>query len=253
MSRVWRTIAAVTMTAAIAALGAASAASLGPVRSTSLASFRSVGTVPIPTTTTTLPPGVQILLCDTFSIAASTGTALNQRPVQPPATCGGRQWTVLSGNWLIQSGEVSVSASRSLVTITSGARNISAQATVLHGNVATAQSGVAIDYSNRVKNFLVGAINGSGSVQLLMVTNAGDPVVLASSTATITGNDVIRITRIDTKVTVSLNGTVRVTYTLTAADAANLTRGTRTGLYFNYNSLNAVRFTNFLATTPTAP
>jgi hypothetical protein len=267
MTRVWRTIAAVFATAAIAALGTASAASLGPVRSRGIAAFRSTGTVPTtttipptttttipPTTTTTLPPGVKVLTCDTFTLSAPTGNNLDGRLVQPPGTCGTYEWAVHHGDWVIQAGgALSVISNRSVATIAYGAPNVSAQATVLNANVATAQSGVAIDYSMTSKNFLVGAINGSGMAQLLMVTNSGDPVVLASSTASITGNDVIRITRNGTKVTVSLNGTIRITYTLSGAQVSSLASGIRTGLYFNYNNTNAVRFMNFQATSATAP
>jgi hypothetical protein len=261
MTRVWRTIAAVLLTAAIAALWTASAASLGPVRSQKLAAFNTTGTVPTtttttipPTTTTTLPPGVKVLTCDTFTLAAPTGLNLDGRLVQPPATCGTYEWAVHHGDWKIQTGgALSVVSQRSVATIAYGAPNVSAQATVLHANVPTAQSGVAIDYSTTSKNFLAGVVNGSGTVQLLLVLNSGNPTVLASSSASITGNDVIRITRQGTSVTVSLNGVVRVNYTLSGGNVSNLAGGIRTGLYFNYNSPNAVRFTNFMATSATAP
>jgi hypothetical protein len=93
-------------------------------------------------------------------------------------------------------------------------------------------------------------LSGPSAAQLLLV-NGGSVTTLASSTTTITATSVVRITRNGTAVTVSVNGLLEISYTLSSGQVSTLSSGTGVGLYFD--SGNNIRFTNMMATTAASP
>lgn len=233
-------IAAGTAIAVPAAMTAASASSLGGVTSKSLAAVNAPAS--------NLAPGV--ITCDDFSRAAATGSALASRPVQLPANCGAFAWTAHLGTWTITSGQLRATTANATATIATGQTNISAQATVLNANGSSRIAGVAINHTGATRIYLAAALSGPGTVQLRLV-NGASITTLASATATIGATTVVRITRNGTGVTVSVNGTLRISFTLTATQVTTLAGGTRVGLYWNSGS--TIRFSNLLATQPASP
>ena len=227
-------------TAVLATVTVAFATSLGGATSKSLLAFDAAAS--------NLAPGV--ITCDGFSRPAATGSALASRPVQLPANCGAFTWTSHLGTWTISSGQLGAATANATATISTGQTNISAEATILNANAAGGIAGIAIDHTGATRIYLVGALSGPSTTQLLLVN--GSPITtLATAAATITATTVVRVTRIGTAVTVSVNGTALINSTLTSVQVTTLAGGTRVGLYWNSGA--TIRFTNILATQPASP
>ncbi len=226
--------------ASVLTIGAASASVLGGLTPNSLAAWTQSSSSGAPT----------VLTCDNFSLSAATGSALAGRPVQLPSKCGSFTWTIQQGTWTISSGQVNPGGSGATATISAGQTDASAEATILSANGNSRVAGVAIDHTGSSLIYLVGALSGPGTAALLLV-NGGTVTTLASATATINATTVVRITRNGTAVTVSVDGVLRVSYTLTPGEVTTLSGGTKVGLYFD--SGNAIRFTNMVATTAASP
>lgn len=226
--------------ASVLTVGVANASMLGGLTPNTLESWSQSGSSGAPT----------VLTCDSFSLSAATGSALASRPVQLPGKCGGGTWTIDRGTWTIGSGQLNPGGGNATATIGAGQTDVSAEATVLSANGSNRVAGVAIDHSGATLIYLVGALSGPNAVQLLLV-NGGSVTTLASSTAAINTTTAVRITRNGFAVTVSVDGLLEISYTLSAAQASTLAGGTRVGLYFD--SGNAIRFTNMMATTAASP
>ena len=224
----------------IGALGVAHAVTLGTLSSIGLASFNS----------NTTPGAPSIITCDSFSRAASTGSALNTRPVQLPANCGAGTWTTNLGTWTISSGQLSATTTNATATISAGQTNVSAEATIINANGTSRIAGVAINHTGTTRIYLAAALSGGNTAQLRLV-NGNSVTTLTSAAATITASTVVRITRIGTAVTVSVNGVQVLAFTLTSGQVTTLSGGTRVGLYWNSGS--TIRFTDVLATQAFAP
>ena len=224
----------------IGALSSAYATSLGGLSAKTIGEFTG-GSASPPTTIT----------CDDFSRAASTGSALNLRPVQLPANCGSTiTWTTNLGTWTITSGQLAATTANATATVNAGLTNVSAEATVIGANGTSRIAGVAINHTGGTRIYLAAALSGPGTAQLLLV-NGNTVTTLASVAATITATTVVRITRIASAVTVSVNGALVISFTLSAGNVTTLSGGTRTGLY--WNSGTTIRFTNILVTQAVAP
>lgn len=191
-----------------------------------------------------------VLTCDTFSLAAATGSALANRPVQLPSKCGSGTWTSNLGTWTITSGQLRGTTANATATINAGQTNVSAQATVLNANGSSRIAGVAINHTGSTRIYLAGVLSGPSTAQLRLV-NGSTVTTVASAAVTIGATAVVRITRNGSTVTVSVNGTLAITHTLTSAQITTLSGGTRVGLYWNSGS--TIRFTDILATTPASP
>lgn len=221
-------------------LGVASASSLGGLPSKTLAAWNKPG---LPTTPT-------VLTCDNFALPGASGSLLDGRPVQLPSNCGSGYWTVHAGTWKIKSGELDPKGGDSTATISAGQTNVSAEATVLHADGRNRVAGIVINHNETAGSYLVGALSGPDVSELLLV-NGGSVTTIATASATIGASSVVRISRNGTAVAVSVDGLVRISYTLTAGQVATLSGGTSVGLYFD--SGNAIRFTDVMATTPASP
>ncbi len=226
--------------ASVLAIGVASAASLGGISPASLEAWNQAGTPPTPT----------ILTCDNFALPAATGAALANRPVQLPAKCGAGIWSVHRGTWTIAAGVLDPAGGGATATISAGQTNVSAEATVVSANGNNRLAGVAINHTGATRVYLAGVLVGPGTARLLLV-NGGTVTTIASSAVTITASTVVRITRNGTAVTVSVNGVLAVSHTLTAGQVTTLSGGTRVGLH--YNQGNQIRFSNIVVTTPASP
>jgi hypothetical protein len=189
-----------------------------------------------------------VLACDDFSRAASTGSALDGRPVQTPATCGTAAWTVHTGTWTITGGQLSATSGGATASINAGQLSESAQTTILNANAGGTVAGIAINHTGATRTFLAAVISGN---QLLIVfSNNGTVTTQLSTPITVGASTVLRITRNGSAVTASVDGVVKLSGTLNALGLSTLT-GTRTGLYWSGGG--TVRFTNILVTSPTAP
>ena len=217
-----RTIVTVLAAVTIGALGVASASSLGGIVPKSITSVNASSSAGTPT----------VLSCDDFSRAAATGTALVSRPVQLPATCG------------------AAATANATATVSAGQTNASAQATVLNMNGASRAAGVAIDHTGSTRTFLAAVMSGPSTLNLQLSTS-GTMSTLATASVTFAASNVLRITRNGSAVTVSIDGTQKIAFTLTAGQISTLSSGTRAGLYWSSGS--TVKFTNFLLTTAYAP
>jgi hypothetical protein len=228
---------ALAATVAIAVWGA-SAASLGGVTPRTLFA-----------TNQTLAPTIPaVATCDDFSLAAPTGAALDNRPVQSPALCGTSVWTVHSGTWTITGGQLAANTGGATASINAGALSESAQATIINANAGGTVVGVAINHSGATRTFLAAVISGN---QLLIVSSINGTVTTQLSAAiTVGASTVLRITRNGSTVTASVDGVAKLSGTLTALGLSTLT-GTRSGLYWAGGG--TVRFTNFLVTSPSTP
>lgn len=222
---------------AIALMGAGSAATLGGLVPLSLEGFDQEGSSGAPS----------VLTCDDFARAASTGSALNTRPVQLPANCGAGAWATHLGTWSISSGRLGASTAHATATVNAGQTDMTAQATVLNANASGAIAGVAIDHTGTTRVYLAGVLAGPTGVQLRLV-NGSTVTTIATGTASVTATSTVAIKRTGTTVTVAVNGTTAITSTLTAAQVTTLSGGTRAGLYWAAGS--TVRFTTMLATAP---
>ena len=224
----------------IGALCVAHAVALGTLSSIGLASFNSTAT----------PGSPAVITCDGFSLAASTGSALNARPVQLPANCGAGTWTTNLGTWTISSGQLSTTTTNATATISAGQTDVSAEATIINANGTSRVAGVAIDHTGSTRIYLAAALSGGNAAQLRLV-NGSTVTTLASAAATITASTVVRITRLGTAVTVSVNGAQVLAFTLTSGQVTTLSGGTKVGLYWNSGS--TIRFSDILATQAFAP
>ena len=226
--------------AGVLAIGVANAAVLGGLTPKSLVALNQSGSSGAPS----------VLTCDDFSLSAATGSALASRPVQLATKCGAGVWTIHSGSWTISSGQLNPGGGGATASISAGQTNVSAETTIVGANAGGRGAGVAINHTGASRIFLVGELTGPSTAELLLV-NGGSVTTLASAATTITATTVVRITRNGTAVTVSVNGLLTISYTLTAGQVTTLSGGTRVGLY--YDSGSAIRFTNLVATTATAP
>lgn len=225
----------------IGALGSAQATGFGGLSALSLGAFNNGGSASAPT----------MITCDDFSRAASTGTALNLRPVQLPANCGSTTaWATNLGTWTITAGQLAATTTNATTTVNAGSTDVSAEATVIGANGNSRIAGVAINHTGATRIYLAAALSGPGTAQLRLV-NGNTVSTLASATATIAASTVVRITRVGTAVTVSVNGALVISFTLSPGNVTTLSGGTRTGLY--WNSGTTIRFTHFLVTQASAP
>lgn len=235
-----RWIAGLAALASVLSIGAAHASMLGGLAPTTLEAWDASGGSGAPS----------VLTCDNFNLAAGTGSALASRPVQLLAKCGVGTWTIDRGTWTITSGQLSATTGNATASIDAGSTNVSAETTVLNANGSSRIAGVAINHTGATRIYLAAALSGPSTAQLRLV-DGGSVSTLASATVTIGASAVVRITRNGSTVTVSVNGTLALTHTLTAGQISTLSGGTRVGLYWNSGS--TIRFTNMVATTAASP
>ena len=246
--RARRTLVVVLTIAFISTLGVASAATLGlrPDTLLSIDSNQRPPTLPS-TTTTTIPPTTTTTAptaigCDNFVAGGPTGNNLDGRPQQ----CGTGTWNADSGEWTIVGGKVRTKHDDATVTIQVGSSNVTVQATVENSNGANRAGGVSLSHNGSQREHLAAVIVGPGTLQIRLVRNT-NYTVLASAAITPNNTQVLRFTRIGNNLTVRLNGTIALTYTLSATQAAQAT-GTRAGLYQEEGT--ALRYSNFFVTAP---
>ena len=89
------------------------------------------------------------------------------------------------------------------------------------------------------------------SVTVSPTTLPGGGTVSVAPTGEVTINTTAGTTLGNYTITVSVNGTLRISFTLTATQVTTLAGGTRVGLYWSSGS--TIRFSNILATQPASP
>ena len=189
------------------------------------------------------PSTPTVLTCDRFNLSAPTGTAINGRPVRSVASCGTFTWATHSGTWSISSGRAGASGTNASATLPTTSASITVDAEMT-GLASGRIGGLALSHGGTGGRYLAGVVNGLTQVQLRLY-NGSAISTLATATTTLASTIQLRVRRSASTVTISVNGTVRLTYTLTAANLTTLGSGTRAGLYASNNSL---RFTDFVAT-----
>lgn len=231
------TLVVAVATASVGALHAAGAATLGGVRPASMKA-QNDAVAPLAGTRVT---------CDNFALAAATGSAVASRPVQLPANCGSGTWQAHTGTWTITTGQAGASnTANANASIAVGSTDMTAEATVLNANAAGRVGGVTVSHTGSTRIYLAGVVSALNQVQIRYV-NVGTITTLATAVATIGASTVLRLTRQGAAVTLRVDGTVRATAALTAAQVTALAAGTRAGLYAS--SSTALRFSGIYVTT----
>ena len=182
--------------------------------------------------------------------ASATGAAMASRPVQLPANCGAGTWTSHTGTWSITTGQAgSTSVANANASFPVGSTDMTAEVTMLNANAAGRIGGVTVSHTGTTRIYVAGVVSALNQVQIRFV-NANTVTTLATATVTIGASAVLRLTRQGTAITLRVDGTIRATATLTAAQVTSLAAGTRAGLYTSSSS--SLRFTRIFVTTPFA-
>ena len=182
-------------------------------------------------------PAPIVITCDDFARSASTGNALNNRPVQSPANCGSSRWAVHSGNWQRNGSEVRTNGAHSTATLPAGGMSRMIEATISNAGGGSDVTGVSLAHngSSLVPTYLAAALVGSGTVQLRIVVG---PLVttVTSASASITSTTRLRLSLSGGTARVWVNGSQRITHNLSALQLTTIASGTRAGLYDHNNS-----------------
>jgi hypothetical protein len=223
----------------VGALVSASAASLG-VTSRRLMAFSDPNTVAAP----------PVISCDNFARPTVRGNQLDGRPVQLPAACGTSTWQINTGTWRITGGRADASGANATATIPAGRTEVSVEASFINGNNASRVGGVTLAHSGGTSpRFLAVALAGPNGVQI-RISNGTTVTTIATATATYGSPARLRATLKAGVVTVSVNGVVVLTHTLSAANLALINGNTRAGLYDDQGSM---KFDDFLLTEAWPP
>lgn len=191
-------------------------------------------------------PTATVTGCDNFT--GTTGATLAGRAAQSPTTCVSRVWSVHGGTWTIQTNQAASSAT------------VDAVATE---NITTADTTVQVVLSNLNTGGRIGGVvnshDGTSTYLAAVMTDAtpdrvelrlvvgSSPTVLTTVNPTFATTNTLALGRSGTALTVTLNSTSIISYTLSAAQVTSLGSGTRGGLYGGNLS---VRYDNFLVTFP---
>lgn len=203
----------------VAALVGASASGLGLTASSITASHVSGISAAAPTVT-----------CDNF-----TGNGnMNGRAVREAAACGAFSWSVHRGNWNINSNQArrNGNTSDSTVTVAAGSSDRMAQVDVFPSGGSSVVAGLILAHngSNILPRYLAVAIVGTNSVQL-RYSNGVLVTTLASASATVSNPTRLLASRSGSTVRVWVNGSLRITHSLSTLQQVTLGSGSRYGLY----------------------
>ena len=97
----------------------------------------------------------------------------------------------------------------------------------------------------------LGTLSSIGLASFNSTATPGSPAVITCDGFSLAASTVVRITRLGTAVTVSVNGAQVLAFTLTSGQVTTLSGGTKVGLYWNSGS--TIRFSDILATQAFAP
>lgn len=234
-----RTLGTLVAIVVVGGLTAASAASLG-VSASSLTAYTDRAVIAAP----------PIITCDNFAKPSIRGNLVDGRPVQLPPQCGNQSWVTNTGTWRLTGGRANATGAHATVTLNAGRTDVSAEGTFINANSANRVGGITIAHSGGTSpRYLAAVLAGPNGVQL-RISDGTTVTTIATGTATYGATTRLRVTLTGGVVTISLAGTVLLTHTLTAAQAALIAGNTRAGLYDNQGS---VRFDDFLVTNPWAP
>lgn len=212
------------------------AASLGGVSSVSLVAVNQAATASTST----------ILGCDDFT--GTTGVSMSARAASGAVACANRVWLVHVGTWTIQANAAASSATVSAVaTENTGTVDSSVQVVLASLNTGGRIGGVVLSHDG-VSTYLAAVmIDGAPDRIELRTVITGVPTVVATVTPTFAATNTLVLARAGSSVTVSLNGTSVLTFTLSAAQLSSLGTGARAGLFGGNSS---VRFDDFVVTAP---
>jgi hypothetical protein len=215
---------------------AASAAEFGTFSGSSLLGLNTSATASTPT----------IAGCDNFT--GTTGATMAGRAVSAAARCGSRVWTAHLGSWTIQSNQGASSATAGAnATLNTSAANCTAQVKLANLNTSGRSGGLVVSH-NGLSNYLAAVMtDGAPDAVRLRIVILGIPTVLATATPTFAATNTLTLSRNGSTVTVSLNGHVIITHTLTSTQVTSLGSGARAGLFGGSSS---VRFDDFVVSTP---
>lgn|GEM_PF-6277652 len=220
------------------ALISAAAASLGGLTSAALDAWSSAAATGAPS----------VVAWENFD--GTNGTNLNGTTTDG----GSRTWSRVGGTWTISSNRAVSTSADSYLHLNASSASRAVEVTV-HRNGATSFDGGPIVDGNSGASDLLSAdwtSNSNGSIELWKKVGGGWTLLSAvtglypGGIATAPSSVTVRIDAVSTSVvTVSLDGVVRITYTLTAGEQTTFKNGTHTyaGI-ISYNT-NQLTFDNF--------
>jgi len=216
--------------------GPAHAASLGPFTAASLLGINQASTVSTPT----------VLGCDNFT--GTNGTTMAARAATVAAACANQVWTANVGTWTIQTNKAASSATASAVaTENTATANSTVQVVLTALNTSGRSGGVVLSHDGTSTYLAAVLIDGAPNRAELRIVVSGTSTLLTNVTPTIIATNTLQLSRSGSNVTVTLNGAVIISTTLTAGQVTSLGVGARAGLFGGDAN---VRFDDFLVTSP---
>lgn len=219
-----------------------------PVTTTTRPPTTTSTTTTTTSTTTTIPPTTTVPavlpVCDTFSLSAPTGSALNNRPTRPVNACRPLTWTVHSGSWSINSSGLAASGnSTAVATLEGGTQATSATVTVTNA-ANNSEAGVVINH-NGSNTYLAAVLEGRNSVSLRFVYG-GLSTTLDTVNVSFPASTSITVTRSGWTLTVKVGTATVMTYNLNLVHVLLLGSGTRVGVWSE--GTTGLRLTKIVAT-----
>ena len=212
------------------------AATLGGVTAKSLGAFEQPGSTSAPT----------VVGCDSFT--GTTGASMSLRAVTTAGPCSSLVWTVHVGTWTIQTSQGASSATASAVaTLNTSFIAGSAEVVLASLNTGGRSGGLVLSHDG-VSTYLAAVMIDATPDRIeLRIVNGGVSTLLGTANPTFLTTNTLRLTRSGSSMTVLLNATSVLTFSLSAAQVSSLGTGGRAGLFGGNGS---VRFDNFVATNP---
>jgi hypothetical protein len=218
------------------AVTGANAATLGVVTTHSLTVVDASGTPSTPT----------VLGCDNFT--GTSGANMAGRTVTVAAPCSSLVWTSHLGNWTIQ---INTAASNNTVaavaTLNSSSADATVQAVITAIDIGGRSGGLVLAH-NGIDTYLTAVMTDATPDRIeLRLVDAGVSNLLTTVNPTFAATNTLAFTRAGAAVAVALNGTVVISYTLSAGHLTTLTTAGRAGLFGGSTS---VRFDDLVVTNP---
>lgn len=203
MTRRWMLV-VLPLLAVVALVGYSNASSIGPVSSTRLNGFTGTGVSGAPT----------VYASDHFT--GTTGSSVHGRSLVLGST-----WYVAAGTWLLNNNQAEINGvPLGRVVTSTGQSNVRIVATVADSGAGGRQSGLVFRSDATATTYLsVFSQNGSGGRIYLAKRQGNNGATLVTYAGVSFTNPATWVVEVNgSNITVSYNGVVYITHTLTAAD-----------------------------------
>ena len=151
----------------------------------------------------------------------------------------GQTWTLHRGAWMITTNRARVSPAITSAVASAGVSQVDAAVQATLTMSTTRRVGLSFNDDGTERLVAVHSNPNGGQLQLYKTTTAGGTVLLSTATGTgAAASATLRVEAFGATVRVLLNGTLRITYTLTAAEQAVLkdAGNSRFGLFTDSDS-----------------